>query len=136
MNERIRELAEQAKFMAEEDINQKMKTIIAGGRTITDYEIVLSAIHQSQFDITEVVSGMAAGVDTLGIQYAKNHNIPVKEFPADWKKHGRAAGPIRNGQMAEYADALIAIWDGESTGTKNMINQAEKNKLKIYIHRV
>jgi hypothetical protein len=113
-----------------------MKTVIAGGRTITDYETVLSAIHQSQFDITEVVSGMAAGVDTLGIQYAKNHNIPVKEFPADWKKHGRAAGPIRNGQMAEYAEALIAIWDGESTGTKNMINQAEKNKLKIYIHRV
>jgi hypothetical protein len=111
-----------------------MKTIIAGGRDITDYETVVKAIEQSQFDITEVVSGMALGVDTLAIAFANDNNIPVKQFPADWNKHGRAAGPIRNGQMAEYADALIAVWDGESKGTKNMITQAKQNHLKVYIY--
>jgi hypothetical protein len=55
----------------------------------------------------------------------------VKEFPANWVEHGRAAGPIRNGQMADYADALIAVWDGKSKGTGNMINQARENRLPL-----
>jgi hypothetical protein len=109
-----------------------MKTIIAGGRTITDYSLVLSAIGESEFEITEVVSGMAPGVDTLAIQYSRQHNLPLKEFHADWNQYRRAAGPIRNREMAEYGEALIAIWDGESRGTKNMIEEATKRGLKVY----
>jgi hypothetical protein len=113
-----------------------MKTIIAGGRTITDYSLVSLALAESQFTPTEIVSGMAPGVDTLAIQYAKEHNLPLKEFHANWSEFGRSAGPIRNRQMAEYGDALVAIWDGESRGTKNMISEATKLGLKVYVKRI
>lgn len=112
-----------------------MKTIIAGGRTITDYQLVLSAIEDSGFTITQVVSGMAPGVDTLAVQYATEKQLPLAEFWADWNRLGRAAGPMRNRQMAEYADALIAVWDGESRGTKNMIEEATKRNLQVYVKR-
>ena len=113
-----------------------MKLIIAGGRTITNYSLVLSAIVESGFTITEVVSGMAPGVDTLAVQYAQENHLPLKEFHADWNTYRRAAGPIRNRQMAEYADALIAIWDGESRGTKNMIEEATKRNLQVYVKQI
>lgn len=112
-----------------------MKTIIAGSRDITEYELVVQAVAESGFVITEVVCGMAKGVDMMGYRYAQEHGIPVKEFPANWNKHGRAAGPIRNKEMADYADALIALWDGESRGTKNMIDLANRQGLKVYVKR-
>ena len=111
-----------------------MKVIIAGSRTITDCTIVSEAISKAGFDITEIVSGGAVGVDRCGEWYAAHHNIPIKRFLADWRRYGRKAGPIRNGQMADYADALVAVWDGASTGTKNMIELAERNGLKVFVH--
>lgn len=113
-----------------------MKTIIAGGRTITDYSLVLSAIGESEFEITEIVSGMAPGVDTLAVQYGQEKQLPLKEFHANWNEYKRAAGPIRNREMAVYGEALIAIWDGESRGTKNMIEEATKRGLKVYVKRI
>ena len=113
-----------------------MKTIIAGGRDITDFSQVVQAVSQSGFTITEVVSGRQRGVDTLGEQYADLKKLPIAPFPADWTAHGKAAGPIRNAQMARYADALIAIWDGESKGTKNMINQAKKEGLMVFVYMI
>jgi hypothetical protein len=113
-----------------------MKTIIAGGRDINDYAILLAAIEEANFTITEVVSGGAKGVDALGEQYAESMNLTLKIYPADWEKNGRAAGPIRNRQMAEYGDQLIAIWDGKSRGTKNMIETATKKGLTIYVKRI
>jgi hypothetical protein len=113
-----------------------MKVIIAGSRTIREYQWVQDAVQDSGFSITEVVSGGAGGVDRLGERYAFDLDIPLKRFPADWGKHGKAAGPIRNGQMAEYAEALIAIHDGESRGTADMIRQAEKAGLLVYVKTV
>lgn len=113
-----------------------MKVIIAGSRGIYDMNVLHNAINSSRFEITEVVSGGARGVDRLGEVYANHKNIDLKVFPADWDKHGRKAGPIRNAEMAEYADALIAIWDGESRGTANMIQQARKNGLDVFIYLV
>lgn len=110
-----------------------MKVIIAGSRKINDYQRVLDAIKNSEFDITEVISGRAKGVDTYGERYSFENKITLKTFPADWKKYGKAAGPIRNGQMAEYGEALIAIWDGESRGTQDMVRQATKKGLKIFL---
>jgi hypothetical protein len=114
-----------------------MKTIVAGSREITDYQLVWDAIYSCPW-ITEIVSGGARGVDLLGEKAAASFGIPVKVFPvtsADWEKFGKAAGIMRNQQMAEYADALIAIWDGESTGTWNMIKESEKRKMKVHIVR-
>lgn len=113
-----------------------MKTIIAGSRSITSIKTVRKAIDASNLTVTEVVSGGARGVDSLGEKWASHNHIPVKRFIADWNRHGRSAGPIRNRQMADYADALIAIWDGESRGTKNMIGQAAAKGLVVYVHRI
>lgn len=113
-----------------------MKVIVAGSRDIVDYEIVKSAIVSSGFQITEIVSGGARGVDTLGERYAKENNIPFVVFPAKWDLYGKKAGYLRNIQMSEYADGLIAVWDGVSKGTGHMIHIAMKNDLEVYIRRI
>lgn len=112
-----------------------MKVIIAGGREITDYELLLNAVLNAGFDITTVVSGCARGADALGERFAAEAGLELIKFPADWNKHGRAAGPIRNAQMGDFADALIALWDGQSRGTKHMIDYATKKGLKVHIER-
>lgn len=82
---------------------------------------------------TKIVSGKARGVDTLGELWAERMNIPVDEYPANWDKHKRAAGPIRNSLMADNAEALVAVWDNKSRGTKNMIDTATKKGLLVYV---
>lgn len=111
-----------------------MKVIIAGSRGIEDFTTISKAISNSGFIITEVVSGTARGVDKLGEKWAEKNRVPVKRFPADWNKHGKSAGYKRNKQMAEYADALIAVWDGESRGTGHMINLAREAGLSVYVY--
>jgi hypothetical protein len=112
-----------------------MKVIIAGGRDIKSEAVVLEAIMRAQvldgFTITEVVSGGAKGVDRFGEQWALAVGLPVKWFHAEWEKHGTAAGPIRNRQMAEYAEALILVWDGKSRGSASMKREATKRGLKV-----
>lgn len=112
-----------------------MRVIIAGGREVTDPKVLLDAIKASGFLITEVVSGGARGVDTMGEFWASSFGVPVKRFPADWKTYGPSAGPIRNQQMAEYAEALIAIPTG-GPGTASMIRIAKKQGLRVYVHQV
>jgi|SRR5581483_407285 len=111
-----------------------MKVIIAGSRDIEDWAVVADAIRKSGFEFTEVVSGGARGVDHVGEALARLHHMPVKVFPADWKKFGRAAGPYRNTEMAKYADALVAVWDGKSPGTRHMINQMKSLNKPVYVH--
>ena len=111
-----------------------MKTIIAGSRDITDYEELKRAVASCGWDVTTVVSGAAHGVDRLGEIYAIEMGLPLELYPAHWNTHGRSAGYIRNGLMASRADALIAIWDGSSKGTKHMIDIANKKALKVYVH--
>jgi len=113
-----------------------MKVIIAGSRTISDLELVSQAITESCFDITEVVCGGAKGVDECGRLWAEKHNIPVKVFNADWNKYGKIAGPVRNFEMAKYADALVLVWDGKSPGSLSMKNVAKKCDLYSYEHKV
>lgn len=110
-----------------------MKTIIAGSRTCAEYSALLDAIGACPFSITEVVSGRAAGVDTLGEMYAKEHGLPLHLFPADWKSHGKRAGYLRNTEMSKNAEALLAVWDGQSRGTKHMIEIAEKAGLDVFV---
>lgn len=110
-----------------------MKVIVAGTRTFEDYDFLKKVLSEPEYNITELVSGRSKGADQLGERYAKENNIPLKLFPADWENLGRKAGPIRNEQMAEYGDMLIAFWDGESRGTKNMIQQMQKRKKLVHI---
>lgn len=116
-----------------------MKVIIAGSRTITDYGRIRQAMaaftqpYPSHL-ITEIVSGGCLGIDLLGEKWARLTGIPVKRFLPDWTAHGRGAGPIRNRIMAEYADALVAVWDGVSAGTASMINEMQKLNKPVYVN--
>lgn len=109
-----------------------MKVIIAGSRDIEDINIVPKAMDRFYgVNITEVVSGKASGIDTLGEIWAEANDIPVKSFPANWKKYGKAAGPLRNKEMAEYADAAVVIHNG-SKGSLNMISEMKKLGKPVY----
>ncbi len=112
-----------------------MKVIIAGSRHMPEslYPLISAAVVASGFPITEVVSGRAKGADRLGERFAIEHNLPLKLFPANWNLHGKSAGPIRNSEMKNYADAAIVfIWDG-SRGSANMILQMQKAKKPVFV---
>lgn len=107
-----------------------MKIIIAGSRTLTDYNrlcsLISNVIDTYNITITEVVSGGARGVDKLGERYAAENKIPCIKFPADWNMLGKSAGYVRNNQMAVYAEGLIVMWDGISRGTLHMLRSMKK----------
>ena len=112
-----------------------MKIIIAGGRTFKNYEFLKESCDKLLGNRTsvEIVSGGARGADELGEKYAAERGFKVRKFPAQWDLHGKNAGYKRNQEMAEYADALIAFWDGKSSGTQHMINIAQNKGLKVRV---
>jgi hypothetical protein len=112
-----------------------MKTIIAGSRDILDYAIIEETMKMVSWEITEVVSGGAKGVDLLGETWASMHNIPVRVFPAQWDLFGKEAGFRRNGDMADYADCLIAIRKNKSNGTTDTIHKALRKPMKYVFVR-
>lgn len=130
---------------------KELKVIIAGSRELTAPKLIDMAVAESGFDITEVVSGGAAGVDKNAAFWAEQVDIPITMFEPDWnnithrdaiirttkwgQKYDARAGLRRNQLMAVYADALIAIWNGKSKGTKHMIKTARRRELEIYIYR-
>lgn len=114
------------------------RVIIAGGRDFTDYQLLRSTMDDLLCNITDqiaVVCGQARGADTLGERYAKEKGYAVDYYPANWSLYGKRAGPIRNEQMAQNADALAAFWDGKSPGTRSMIELAKRYGLKVRIKR-
>jgi hypothetical protein len=114
-----------------------LKVIIAGGRDFSDYDLLCKRCDKllSGRNILEIVSGGARGADSLGERYAKEKQIPIKKFPAEWDKWGKSAGYRRNAEMARYADILIAFHDGESRGTNHMINLARDKNLEVHVIR-
>lgn len=112
------------------------RVIIAGGRDFNNYPGLAKVMDRLLANVTDeitVVCGMAQGTDRLGERYAKERGYAIRYFPADWDNNGRRAGFIRNEQMAQNADALVAFWDGKSRGTKHMIETAQKHKLDIRV---
>lgn len=120
----------------------KIRLIIAGSRGIDDFYALCAGLHRMMWDRlfplgvywedVEIVSGNCPkGVDTLGERFAEENGIDLKLFPADWRKHKKAAGPLRNKQMAAYADVLFLLWDGKSRGARSMFNEARKQHLPI-----
>ena len=108
-----------------------MKVAVIGSRGFDNYETVKNIL--SKFKITLLVSGGAIGADTLGERYAKENNIETKIFLPDWKKHGKIAGFLRNTDIIENADLVIAFWDQKSKGTKDSIDKANKLNKEILI---
>lgn len=114
------------------------RVIIAGTRSFNNYEQLRdscnSLLSEKQRTHTVVViSGTARGADQMGERYARERGFQLRRFPADWEQYGKSAGYIRNADMANNADALIAFWDGQSKGTLNMIETAKKKGLAVRI---
>lgn len=86
-------------------------------------------------DTTEIVSGGARGVDTSAKEYALSHGINLTEFLPEYEKYGRSAPLKRNITIIEYADIVLAFWDGKSRGTKFVIDNCHKFgvKVKVYV---
>lgn len=117
---------------------QTFRVIIAGGRDFNDYALLKNTMDKLLSNIKDdiiVVCGKARGADTLGERYAKEKGYEINYYPANWDLYCKRAGYIRNEQMAQNADALVAFWDGESKGTKHMIDLARKYNLKIRVKR-
>jgi len=118
---------------------QPYKLIVAGSRDFNDIERceeeVKAFFHEFIKDRPLViVSGTARGADRCGEVVASRHpEIVLKQFPADWAKHGKSAGYRRNSLMADYADGLLALWDGTSRGTGHMISIAKAAGLQVKI---
>lgn len=127
-----------------------IKLIIAGSRTITNYEkvkpIIDKIVKDNKIKVSTVFSGKAPGMDRIGEIWADELKIPIKDFPADWKnltakgavikegkygKYNAKAGFDRNEQMGKEADAAIVIWTG-SSGSENMIDVMEKLNKPVY----
>lgn len=118
-----------------------MKLIIAGSRTINADHLINGLVLMFGLDekITEVVSGTASGVDRSGEKWCLEmqklcgeKGPKLSRFPAEWDTHGKVAGPIRNNQMAAYADALLLIWDGKSRGSAHMKSAMERLGKPVY----
>ena len=112
------------------------KLVVAGSRSICSYDALTEYYQQAKMPAIEIVSGKARGVDTLGEELAKALEIPVAEFPADWNAEPKAAGFIRNQKMAEYGDAGLLLWDGCSTGTKDMESKLLKLNKPVKIYQI
>jgi hypothetical protein len=133
-----------------------VKLIVAGSRSITDYEclrwaLVDSGIWKAHKKSIEVVCGMAKGADALGLDFAKKNGLQWHPFPADWDDikapgavvkvrsdgvmYNARAGHDRNQRMADFADALLLLWDGKSTGSRDMHSRAIKKGLSTHAYR-
>lgn len=115
------------------------RIVICGGRHFNDRTFFNKTLDEllPQYDNPEIISGHASGADTLAERYAEDHGIPYIIFKPDWKRYGRGAGPIRNKAMIDYASednpVVIAFWNGESKGTRNMIDQGRKRGAIIHV---
>lgn len=101
-----------------------MKLCVFGGRDFTNYDYVKEVLKD--LDIDEIVCGGAKGADYLGAWFAKDNDITISLFEANWDKYGRSAGPMRNAEMSEYCTDAIGFWDGRSSGTGHMRETCKK----------
>lgn len=127
----------------EKTLDQPIRLIIAGSRSVTDYALCTQEIEQALSEwgveldqILSVVNGGARGPDTLGERWAEQQGIVVEKFIPDWEKNGKAAGHIRNREMAKHASpygGCVVLWDGVSAGSKGMIQAARHRRLWLSV---
>lgn len=128
-------------------VRPEYRVIIAGGRDFAvnpaekeDNTLLYSTMdkllrNKRRSHRIVIICGMAKGADLAGARYAKDRDYHIRYFPAEWEKYGKKAGVLRNAEMAQNADALVAFWDGESPGTRNMIETAKKHSLQVRVIR-
>ncbi len=107
------------------------KIVVSGCRDFNNYDIAKRFIDACISRVRKehelvFISGGCQGADMLGERYARENGITIERYEAEWDKYGKAAGPIRNKQMAQVCDYVICFWDGKSRGTKTMVEFAEQ----------
>ena len=124
---------------------KELRIIIAGSRDFNDYELLkksaIEIITKKTMlpDLTRIVSGGARGADTLGERFANEMGLEITRFIPNWDGLGKRAGYVRNAEMAKFAveddndGMLIAFWDGQSRGTKHMIDLAKRYGLEVHV---
>lgn len=122
-----------------DEINKYFKVIVAGSRDYANktyiynkLDILLSKINKP----VQIVSGLAKGVDSIAVEYAKDRGLSLKTFEAHWDDYGKKAGILRNIEMGDYADALVAFRLNNSVGTTHMIEYAKSKNLKIRTYEI
>lgn len=108
-----------------------MKTAVIGSRSLS----IKNLENYLPENVTEIVSGGAKGIDTDAKNYALENNIPIKEFLPDYNRYGRSAPLKRNLEIIEYADIVIAFWDGISKGTEFVIDSCKKRNVKVIVYK-
>ena len=118
-----------------------MRLIVCGSRATPHKDAMkqVKASYASYLKLfpaaTTLLQGGARGIDAAAKAFFSNLGVPVEEYPADWNKYGNVAGPLRNKQMAENGNVVLAVWCGESKGTRSMINEARKQQLPVVVTR-
>lgn len=127
-------------FNVKDPVRNSFCVVVAGTRTFGNYELLRDKLDSfleqksKEFEIV-IISGCAKGADTLGERYAEERGYKVERFEADWDQHSKKAGPIRNGKMADAAQAVVIFWDGVSRGSMNMRQQARDRNLPVRVVR-
>lgn len=120
--------------------NKEMETkriLMAGSRDYFPIPLIRQHVKalKKQYENICIISGGAEGVDACAEQVAKNQEIAFKKYPADWKKHGKKAGPLRNQLMTQKADIALFYWRKQSKGTRNCITAAMRNGCDIHVYQ-
>ena len=112
-----------------------MNVGIIGSRSFSDYQLCHDSILDviSPRDIEAIVSGGAQGADSIGVDFAKEYNIPTQIFYPDWQKHGKGAGFIRNTRIVNHSNFIVAFWDGQSRGTQDTMQKARKKEVPVWV---
>lgn len=116
------------------------RVIVSGSRNFDDYD-ELSRVLDEYFSLKKgvynliIISGTTRGADQLGEKYAQEHGYPVEKYPMNSEQYGKNAASKRNNEMVDVAETLIAFWDGESFGTKHLINSAKEKGLNVKVVR-
>jgi hypothetical protein len=110
-----------------------VKVLVCGSRTWWDPERLRARLAELP-EHAEIIQGGAGGADKLAAEFAADHALPCRTFPADWQRHGKRAGILRNLRMLdEEPDLVIAFWDGESKGTAHTIGEARRRGVPVEI---
>ena len=117
------------------------RIVVAGCRDFDNYDVARRYIGHCISQIRKnyeivFVSGGCRGADMLGERYARENGMAIERYEAEWDKYGKAAGPIRNKQMAQVCDYVICFWDGKSRGTRTMIEYSKKFKKRVKIKMI
>jgi hypothetical protein len=112
------------------------RCVISGSRDWEEFDHFYSRMdlyHQRWKDRVVYISGLARGPDKMLVEWAKANDKDWVEFPADWDKHGKKAGYLRNQEMADHSTHAFAFWDGKSRGTKHMLDTCLRQKIHVLL---